>query len=158
MHHFGTISWWLHSLLCYTKVICCQTQHAPWALHSSYCARSEFQFCHWGIFVKLHWSKTIQFREQILQIPGFSPSPCPATAVQLFPLQALPGFQFHAAWAWHVTVHHLVNFIHSQFMCKFRSYTRVPIFPIQIGQVNPPLNPWKLETLSCYRLFFCKNV
>ena len=46
--------------------------------------KSDFTFCSWGVLVHVKWSKTIQFRDRIVQIPfSYIPDPplCPVRAI-----------------------------------------------------------------------------
>ena len=81
--------------------------------------RSDFQFCPWGILILVCWSKTIQFREKIVQLPlPYIPgSPlCPATAVQRvlsFTHSATPESQ---AFMWYgLVMQKLTPFTYSQY-------------------------------------------
>ena len=82
--------------------------------------RSDFQFCPWGIPILVRWSKTIQFREKIVQLP----LPCnpgsplfPATTVQRvlsFTHGATPESQ---AFMWYdLVTQKLAPFTYPQFM------------------------------------------
>ena len=86
-------------------ILCCATQKPSAARLSTrlqHCtaATARGQSFNFAIGVSLLnyiGAKQFSFGNRFYKSRDFPPPPCPATAVQLFPLQALPGFQFHAA-------------------------------------------------------------
>lgn len=87
--------------------------------------RSDFQFHTWGALMSIRWSKTIQFRERIVQLPlPYIPGShlCPVTAIKrafFFTVCADPASQ---AFMWqNLDTMGLELFTYSMFTRKLRS-------------------------------------
>ena len=87
--------------------------------------RSDFQLFPWGVLITIRWSKTIQFRERVVQLPlPFIPgSPlCPFTAIQrAFSFVTNPS-QPSQAFMWQDPIScSLKIFTYSRFLRRFRT-------------------------------------
>lgn len=95
--------------------------------------RSDFQFFPWGALVTIRWSKTIQFRERVVQLPlPLIPGSvlCPVIAIQrAFSFLHNPP-QPSQAFMWHDPISlRFKTFTYSQFLQRFRAVLQALSLP-----------------------------
>lgn len=94
--------------------------------HTKQLTKSDIRVHHWGVLLIIRWSKTIQFRERVVQIPlpRIPDSPlCPTTAVMtalsFTSAQSQPDSQ---AFNWVDSHSNLHVFTYDSFLAKLRLY------------------------------------